>query len=144
MKAGLPLEYYYSPHHVWLQIDENIATIGFTPYVSSKLGEIIYIDFPEEDQNIHQNAIAFSVESVQDLFDFVSPISGVIFEINSALFDEPGLLNDDPLGEGWVIRVEMEKESDLLNLIRAGEYTNLISKIMQKPKVDETQALGSI
>lgn len=129
MKTILPLDYYYSRNHVWVHVDENIATLGFAPCVSEGIGEIIFIDFPEEDQLFHQNQAAFSVESVRTLFDFVSPISGVVFEVNAALLENPGLLNDDPLGEGWIVRVEMEKESDLLELIRANEYSRSGSEL---------------
>ena len=124
----IPEENYYTKDHEWAHVDENIVTVGITEYAQDKLGEVIYVDLPEEGNKVTQGEDFGVIESVKAASDLLSPVSGTVIEVNSALIDKPGILNDDPMNEGWLIRIEMDTEKELVSLIRAGEYKKLISK----------------
>jgi glycine cleavage system H protein len=128
MKYKVPEEYYYTKDHEWAQVDENIVTVGITDYAQSNLGEIVYVELPEEGQKVTQNETFGVVESVKAVSDLFSPVTGTVIEINSGLVDDPGNLNDDPMEEGWLIRIEMDSERELANLMRAPDYKSLIAK----------------
>lgn len=128
MAHNLPEEFYYTKDHEWAQVDENIVTVGITDYAQSTLGEIVYIELPEEGQKVTQNEPFGVVESVKAVSDLYAPVSGTVVEINSSLVENPGPLNDDPNEEGWLIRIEMDTERELANLMRAPDYKKLISK----------------
>ena len=123
----IPEENYYTKDHEWAHVDENIVTVGITEYAQDKLGEVVYIDLPEEGNKVTQGEGFGVVESVKAASDLLSPVSGTVIEVNSRLTDEPGTLNDDPMNEGWLIRIEMDTEKELASLIRANEYKKLIS-----------------
>ena len=123
----IPEENYYTKDHEWAHVDENIVTVGITEYAQDKLGEVVYIDLPEEGSKVTQGEGFGIVESVKAASDLLSPVSGTVIEVNSGLMDEPGVLNDDPMNEGWLVRIEMDTEKELASLIRAGEYKKLIS-----------------
>ena len=124
----VPEENYYTKDHEWAQVDENVVTVGITEYAQDKLGEIVYVELPEEGNKVTQGEDFGVVESVKAASDLLSPVSGTVIEVNSGLVDDPGLLNDDPMNEGWLIRVEMDTEKELASLIRAAEYRKLITE----------------
>ena len=123
----IPEENYYTKDHEWAQVDENIVTVGITEYAQDKLGEVVYVDLPEEGNKVTQGEGFGVVESVKAASDLLSPVSGTVIEVNSGLMDDPGILNDDPMNEGWLIRIEMDTEKELASLIRAKEYRKLIT-----------------
>lgn len=124
----VPEEYYYTKDHEWAQVDENIVTVGITDYAQDTLGEVVYVELPEEGQKVTQNESFGVVESVKAVSDLVAPVSGTVIEVNTAVGDNPGSLNDDPLNEGWLIRIEMDSEKELAALMRAPDYKKLIVK----------------
>lgn len=124
----VPEEYYYTKDHEWAQVDENIVTVGITDYAQDTLGEVVYVELPEEGQKVTQNEAFGVVESVKAVSDLVAPVSGTVIEVNTAVGDNPGSLNDDPLNEGWLIRIEMDSEKELAALMRAPDYKRLIVK----------------
>lgn len=128
MKHNVPEEYYYSKDHEWAQVDENIVTVGITEFAQGTLGEIVYVELPEEGQKVTQNEPFGVVESVKAVSDLYSPVTGTVIEVNGGITDNPGQLNDDPMEEGWLIRIEMDTERELANLMRAPDYKALISK----------------
>ncbi|MCB9072015.1 MAG: glycine cleavage system protein GcvH [Bdellovibrionaceae bacterium] len=123
----IPEEYYYTKDHEWAQVDENIVTVGITEYAQDALGEIVYVDLPEEGAKINQGEEFGVVESVKAVSDLMAPVSGTVIEVNTAHLDNPGLINDDPMNEGWLLRIEMDSEKELANLMRAPDYKKLIS-----------------
>lgn len=127
-KFRVPEEYYYTKDHEWAQVDENIVTVGITDYAQSTLGEVVYVELPEEGQKVTQGEPFGVVESVKAVSDLLSPVTGTVIEVNSALVEDPGQLNDDPLEEGWLIRIEMDTERELANLMKAVDYKSLIAK----------------
>ena len=129
-KFIVPEENYYTKDHEWAYIDENIVTVGITTFAQDKLGEIVYVDLPEEGNKVTQSEDFGVVESVKAASDLLSPVSGTVIEVNDSVMDNPGIINDDPLNDGWLIKIEMDTEKELANLIRAGEYSKLIDKEM--------------
>ncbi len=128
MKFNIPEDFYYTKDHEWAQVDENIVTVGITDYAQSSLGEIVYVELPEEGQKVSQNDTFGVVESVKAVSDLYTPVTGTVIEVNQPLLEDPGALNDDPMNDGWLIRIEMDNERELANLVRAPEYRALISK----------------
>jgi glycine cleavage system H protein len=124
----VPEENYYTKDHEWAQVDENIVTIGITDYAQDSLGEIVYVELPEEGQKVTQNETFGVVESVKAVSDLMAPVSGTVIEVNNTLVDNPGQINDDALNDGWIIRIEMDTEKELANLMRAPDYRKLIEK----------------
>ena len=95
-------------------------------YAQDSLGEIVYVELPEEGQKVTQGEPFGVVESVKAVSDLVAPVSGTVIEVNMAMVENPGTLNDDPMNDGWLIRIEMDSEKELANLMRAPDYKKLI------------------
>lgn len=125
---NVPEEYYYTKDHEWAQVDENVVTVGLTEYAQDALGEVVYIELPEEGQKVTQGESFGAVESVKSANDLIAPVSGTVIEVNSGIGENPGPLNDDPMNDGWLIRIEMDTEKELANLMRAPDYKKLIAK----------------
>ena len=125
---NIPEEYYYTKDHEWAQVDENVVTVGITEFAQDSLGEVVYVELPEEGQKVTQGEPFGVVESVKAVSDLVAPVSGTVIEVNLGMTDNPGALNDDPMNDGWLIRIEMDTEKELANLMRAPDYKKLIAK----------------
>lgn len=125
MGFHVPEDLYYTKDHEWAQVDENIVTVGVTEFAQDQLGEIVYVELPEEGQKITQGQPFGVVESVKAASDLYAPVSGTVIEVNSGLNENPGILNDDPMNEGWLVRIEMDTEKELANLMRAPDYKKL-------------------
>jgi glycine cleavage system H protein len=123
----VPEEYYYTKDHEWAQVDENIVTVGLTEFAQNSLGEVVYVELPEEGAKVTQNESFGVVESVKAVSDLFAPVSGTVIEVNNSLTDDPSVLNDDPINNGWLIRIEMDTEKELANLMRAPDYKKLIA-----------------
>jgi glycine cleavage system H protein len=124
----LPEEYYYTKDHEWAQVDENIVTIGITEFAQEQLGEIVYVELPEEGAKVNQGESFGVVESVKAASDLYAPVSGTVIEVNMTLGDDPAGLNDDPMNDGWLIRIEMDSEKELANLMRVPDYKKLVAE----------------
>jgi glycine cleavage system H protein len=124
----VPEENYYTKDHEWAQVDENVVTVGITEYAQDSLGEIVYVELPEEGQKVTQGESFGVVESVKAVSDLLAPVSGTVVEVNTSMMDNPGTLNDDPMNDGWLIRIEMDTEKELANLMRAPDYKKLIQE----------------
>ena len=128
MSYQLPEDFYYSKDHEWAQVDENIVSVGVTEFAQEQLGEVVYVELPEEGAKVNQGESFGVVESVKAASDLFSPVSGTVIEVNTALLEDPSALNDDPMNDGWLIRIEMDSEKELANLIRVADYKKLISE----------------
>ena len=124
--TNVPEENYYTKDHEWAYVDENIVTVGITNYAQSSLGEVVYVELPESGQKVTQDESFGVVESIKAVSDLLSPVSGTVIEVNDGLLDDPGSINDDPMNDGWLIRIEMDTEKELANLMRAPDYRKLI------------------
>lgn len=118
----IPHDLYYSKEHTWVRVENGIGTIGITEFAQSELGEIVYPDLPNIDSNFSQDEVFGSVEAVKTVSDLFMPISGKIIETNQILLKAPTLINDNPYGDGWLIKIEIEDSNELKKLLTAGQY----------------------
>lgn len=112
---------YYSESHEWVKVDGEVAIIGITDFAQKAMGDIVYVDMPEVDDEVTAEEEFGAVESVKAASDLISPVSGTVTEINEALEDESGLLNQDPY-ENWIIKVQMSEPGELDCLMDAEAY----------------------
>lgn len=118
----------YTKDHEWIKLENGIATIGITDYAQSQLGDVVFVDLPNEDDTLKEGDSFGAVESVKSVSDCLIPVSGKVIEINDVLADSPEVVNEDPYGEGWMIKVEVEDESSLNDLMSNEEYEKLIKE----------------
>lgn len=112
---------YYSPSHEYIIVDGNVGLIGITDYAQHQLGNIVYVDLPEDGDEVTAGEDFGAVESVKAASDLISPVSGTVIEVNEALADEPGLINKDAMGT-WMIKIELSDESELDALLDEEGY----------------------
>jgi len=124
----VPEENYYTKEHEWAYVDENIVTVGITTYAQDSLGEVVYVELPDEGQKVTQAEPFGVIESVKAVSDLIAPVSGTVIDVNALVNENAGLLNDDPMNEGWLVRIEMDTERELASLMRAPDYRKLIQK----------------
>lgn len=123
---NIPSELKYTKDHEWIKIEDNIATIGITEFAQGELGDIVYVDVDTLDDTVKEGEIFGSVEAVKTVSDLFMPLTGQVFEFNEELEDEPELVNSDPYGKGWMIKIEISDKSQIANLIDAETYKELI------------------
>src|SRR5687767_14355433 len=116
----------YSKEHEWVLVEGNTATIGITEYAQEELGDIVYVELPEVGEKVVKDDPFGAVESVKAVSDVYAPVSGSVLEINDVLPDNPETINDDPYGDGWMIRVELADKDDLTDLMDAEEYAEYV------------------
>jgi len=123
---NFPKELKYTKDHEWIKIEEDIATVGITDFAQSELGDIVYIDVETLDETIEANEVFGTVEAVKTVSDLFMPITGEIIELNENLDDEPELVNSDPYGEGWMIKIKISDIETINDLLDADSYQALI------------------
>ena len=123
---SIPAELKYTKDHEWIKIEGNVATVGITDFAQSELGDIVYIDVDTLDEELSANEVFGSVEAVKTVSDLFLPVSGKVIEVNEALEDEPELVNSDPYGKGWIIKLEVAEGTDLSQLLSAEQYLEVI------------------
>lgn len=112
----------YTEEHEWIRVEGNIATIGITDYAQGELGDIVYVEVETVDETIAKDEVFGSVEAVKTVSDLYMPVSGKIIEFNDSLEETPETVNEDPYGDGWMIKVEMSDVSELDTLMDAEAY----------------------
>jgi glycine cleavage system H protein len=117
-----PRNYRYTKEHEWANMEGEVATMGITNYAATQLGDMVYVDMPTVGATISQGDSIGALESVKAAADFYSPLGGEVIARNERLLDEPGLLNSDPFGEGWFVRVRTTDSSEFEALMSADEY----------------------
>ena len=122
----IPEELRYTEEHEWVKLDGNVATVGITDFAQSELGDIVYLEIDTLDSEIDSNDVFGTVEAVKTVSDLFMPVNGKVIEVNSSLEDNPEVVNDDPYGEGWIIKIEVSNPSDIDALMSSEEYKNLI------------------
>ena len=111
----------YAETHEWVKVEGNVATVGITDYAQAKLGNVVYVDLPEIDDEVAQGEEFGAVESVKAASDLYSPVSGKVIEVNEALEDQPELINADAF-ENWIMKLEISDASELDKLLDAAAY----------------------
>ena len=123
---SIPAELKYTKDHEWISIDGDIATIGITHFAQSELGDIVYVEVQTVEETLEAEAVFGTVEAVKTVSDLFLPLSGEIIAFNEALEDEPELVNSDPYGAGWMIKLKISDTSEIENLLSADAYKALI------------------
>lgn len=123
---NIPENLKYTKDHEWVKIDGNTAIVGITDFAQGELGDIVYVDISTVGQELKEHEIFGTVEAVKTVSDLYMPVAGKVKEINPALDGNPEKVNEDPYGEGWMIKVELKGSPT--NLLSAAEYKSLIGK----------------
>ncbi len=114
--------YLYTKEHEWINIEENIGTVGITDYAQNALGDITYVELPQEEQEVDQFEQFVSLESVKAASDIFSPMSGRVIEVNTKLEDNPGLINKSCFEKGWIAKIDIKDMDESANLMSAEDY----------------------
>ncbi|MCX7875972.1 MAG: glycine cleavage system protein GcvH [Melioribacteraceae bacterium] len=125
---NIPENLKYTKDHEWIKVEGNIGTIGITEYAQGELGDIVYIDINPDLTEITINETFGTIEAVKTVSELFAPVSGKVLEVNSKLNDEPQLVNSDPYGEGWIIKIELSDPSQLNELFDAETYKSQIGQ----------------
>ena len=123
---NIPAELKYTKDHEWVKIEGDIAIIGITEFAQSELGDIVYVEIETVGESLSQEEVFGSIEAVKTVSDLFMPVGGEILEFNEALESTPELVNSDPYGEGWMVKVKMEDASQYDNLLDAAAYQALV------------------
>jgi len=123
---NIPENLKYTKDHEWIKIDSDIATIGITSFAQSELGDIVFIDIDTEGEELEKEEVFGTIEAVKTVSDLFMPVSGEVTEFNQVLEDNPELINTDPYGDGWIIKVFISETSILDELLSSDQYKNLI------------------
>lgn len=124
----IPKEYYYSKEHTWLKIENEIGIVGITEFAQSELGEIVYVDLPNDGYKFKQDEIFGSIEALKTVSDLFMPVSGKVLESNKQLLKEPTLVNSAPFTTGWIIKVVIENIEEVKSLLSAQQYQQAINQ----------------
>ena len=119
---SVPSDLYYTADHEWVRMDGDIATIGVTHYAQGELGDIVFVEVETEGETLEAEEVFGTIEAVKTVSDLILPITGEIIEMNKAIDDDPSLINDDPFGAGWIIKVHVSNPSDVEGLMDATAY----------------------
>lgn len=117
---------HYTKDHEWISIEDGIATVGITDFAQSELGDIVYVEVETLDEQIGITEVFGTVEAVKTVSDLFMPLSGTIIEFNESLEDEPEMVNEDPYGKGWMIKIKLDNPAEASELLEAAAYKELI------------------
>ena len=117
----------YTEEHEWLRVEDNLVVVGITAYAAEQLGDIVFVELPDEGKTVVKDDEVVVIESVKAASDILAPLDGEIVEVNSAIVDEPGKVNDDPEGEAWFFKMKIEDLSVLDELLDEAAYNALIA-----------------
>ena len=123
---NVPAELKYTKDHEWVKIEGNTATVGITSFAQGELGDIVYVDVDTLDDSVEKDEVFGSVEAVKTVSDLFMPLTGEVIEFNEGLEDEPEIVNKDPYGKGWMIKISFTDNSQIEDLLDAQAYQELI------------------
>jgi glycine cleavage system H protein len=126
-EASYPEDLKYHPEHDWTRLEGDTATFGITWYAQDQLGEVVFVDPPEIGRTVSKDDPYAEVESVKAVSDVIAPLSGEVIEVNEALSDAPETINQDPYGEGWLVKVRLTDPSEVDSLLDSSAYQELLS-----------------
>ena len=128
----IPEELKYTDEHEWVKIEDELVVIGITDYAQDALGEIVYIELPSEGDEITKGDSFGGVESTKSVSDLYAPVSGEVVEVNESLLDSPEAINEDPYGEGWLLKVRIHDSDEFDELMNSEQYSEFIEKETKK------------
>ncbi len=123
-----PEDIKYHKEHTWVRVSGKKATVGITGYAQESLGDIVYIDLPEQDVSVEANSELTEIESTKTTSSVISPVSGTVADVNEELSDTPEIINEDPYGKGWIAVLSMEDDSELGDLMDASGYEKYLEE----------------
>jgi glycine cleavage system H protein len=123
-----PEDLKYSKEHEWVLVEDNVATVGITDYAQDQLGDIVFVEMPAIGDKVSKEDAFGVVESVKAVSDIYAPVSGKVLEVNDDLPDNPEMVNEDPYGDGWMIKIEMNDPEELHDLMTAAEYEEYVAE----------------
>ena len=123
---NIPSELKYTKDHEWVKIEGDVATVGITDFAQGELGDIVYVEVETVDEELEREEVFGTVEAVKTVSDLFLPVSGEIIEFNEALEEEPEMVNSDPYGEGWMIKIKMTDTSEVEDLMSSDDYKQLV------------------
>ncbi len=139
---NMPDELYYNEDHSWARVDGDKVTVGMTDFFQKEAGDIVFVDLPEEEDEVEQGEVCGKIQSRKWIGKLVSPVSGEIVELNEDMEEDTSLINSDPYGEGWILVIEASNlESELSNLIHGEAVADFIEKEIKR--AEEEKAKGS-
>jgi glycine cleavage system H protein len=122
----IPAELMYTKDHEWARIEGDVATVGITDYAQSELGDIVYVELPEVGKKTKQADSFGTIEAVKAVSDLFAPVSGEIIQINQNLSNQPEVINKDPYGEGWLVKIKVSNKNEISKLLDKTKYEELI------------------
>ena len=125
---NIPENLKYTKEHEWVRVEGDFAYVGITDYAQEELSDIVYVELPQVGTEIGKGDVITTLEAVKTVADVYSPVSGEIIEVNEKLADEPGLVNQDPYGDGWIVKIKLSNPEELNDLMTAEEYKKVIEE----------------
>jgi glycine cleavage system H protein len=125
---GFPDDVRYTPEHEWARLERGIVTVGITSYATDQLGDVVFVELPEVGRKLEAMSPFGVVEAVKTVSDLFAPVAGEVVEVNQALADNPALVNQEPFGEGWMIRLKPANVDDLKTLLSNADYDLLVEE----------------
>ena len=123
-----PEDLHYTTSHEWVRIDGDVGTIGITDYAQKELGEIVYLELPEVGHMFNADEEFGTVESVKAVSELFTPLSGEVVEVNKGAIAEPGIVNDDPFGDGWLLKMKLTTDEEIEKLMSAADYGEYVKQ----------------
>ena len=127
--ANVPEGLYYSKDHEWLKVEGETGAVGITDHAQHSLGDVVYVELPKAGETFEAHATFGSVESVKAVSELFLPVAGEVTEVNESLTDEPEKVNNDPYGDGWMLRVKLSNRGEVDSLLSAAEYEDYIGSL---------------
>lgn len=121
-----PTDYLYSREHEWVRVEDDVVVVGITEFAQQELGEVVFVELPEIGQVFDANDELGTIESVKAVAEVYTPVAGEVVEVNDAVVDDPELLNEDPQGEGWLLKIRFSSAADLKDLMNAEQYEEYV------------------
>lgn len=131
---NVPDDLLYTKNHEWARVEDGTVEIGITDFAQNALGDITYVELPEEGDNYKKDAVLGTVDSLKTVAEIYAPVGGTIEAVNTELPNEAELINDDPYGQGWMVKIEINDEKELEGLMPAADYLKFISKKSRQKK----------
>lgn len=122
----IPADLKYTKEHEWAKIEDDVVTVGITEYAQGELGDIVFVELPQEGDAVEKDETFGTIEAVKAVSDLYAPLTGEVVAINESLADEPAVINSDPYGEGWMIKIRISDASQLDELLSNEDYSALL------------------
>ena len=122
----VPTDLLYTEEHEWVKIEDDLVTIGITDFAQGELGDVVFVELPSVEDKVGINDVFGTIEAVKAVSDLFAPLSGKVVEVNEALADTPEIVNKEPYGDGWMIKIRLEDESELNGLLSPDRYEQIV------------------